>query len=247
MPTLKIKETASTIKISLKEQAILLGGILIALYAIELVDLLIRIFSDASLDNLGIRPRSFWGLLGIPLAPLLHGGFGHLVANTFPFAVLGWLVMLSGKKVFFSATATIAVAGGLGVWIFGSNTIHIGASGVIYGYLGFVLVRAFLEKKIQWIVIAVVAGLIYSGMILSLLNVFKEGISWSSHFFGLAAGALAAFITYRTEDQSGAVSTESTKTGKSRRPADPDDDAVDVDALLEEFRAKHGDGSGKSD
>ena len=197
----KIKEKASSLKGSVKEQAYLIGGIIVVLYAIEAADLLIRIFSDASLDSLGIRPRSLGGLIGIPFAPILHGGFGHLLANTLPLAFLGWLVLLSGRKIFISATVTIIIAGGLGVWIFGSNTIHIGASGVVYGYLGFVLVRAYLERKVLWILIAIGAGLLYIGLILSLLNVFKEGISWSSHFFGLGAGGLAAFIAYRSEQK----------------------------------------------
>ena len=186
----------------------------------------------------GSAPRSLFGLIGIPLAPFLHGGFGHLFANTIPFFILGWLVLLSGRETFFNASAIIIFVGGLGVWIFGSNTVHIGASGLVYGFLGFILIRAYIEKKLFWIVVAVVTGIVYSGLIFGLLNFTKEGVSWSAHFYGLGAGALAAYLlrNSKAEKVSGVPITTSKKP-----PAAGDDEEVDVQALLEEFRRNHPD------
>src|SRR5690625_1292574 len=116
------------------------------LYGIELVDQFLP--PQATLDENGIQPRRIDGLDGILWAPLLHGGWGHLIANTLPLLVLGWLVMAGGMRQFISVTALIWVVGGLGTWLVGTEAAfmgkpvtHLGASGVIFGWLVFLLVR----------------------------------------------------------------------------------------------------------
>src|SRR5215207_2514204 len=117
------------------------------LWAIEIVDLIVF---RGGLDGLGIRPRDldrWWGILA---APLLHGGLAHLIANTLPLVVLGWFVLLRGLNTFASVSGLAVVVGGLGVWLFADpRTIHIGASGLIFGYLGYLLLRGYFERSVS--------------------------------------------------------------------------------------------------
>ncbi|AUX40525.1 rhomboid family protein [Sorangium cellulosum] len=173
----------------LKVHAALLGGFIALLWAIEIVDFVVF---RGSLDRLGIRPRTVPGLVGIALAPLLHGGFAHLVANTVPFLALGWLILLRKTSDLFLVSFVAALVGGLGVWLTGSATsVHIGASGVIFGYFGFLLLRGWFERSALSIALSAAVGLLYGGMIWGVLPT-RPGISWEGHLFGFLGGVLAA-------------------------------------------------------
>ncbi|WRH69102.1 MAG: rhomboid family intramembrane serine protease [Planktothrix sp. GU0601_MAG3] len=125
-------------------------------------------------------------------APFLHGNFNHLVANTLPLIVLGWFVMLRDVKDFFVVTFITIIFSGFGVWLFGSpNTIHIGASGVIFGYLGFLLLRGFFERSFASIALSLVVGWLYGGLIWGVFP-SQYGISWQGHLFGFIGGVFAA-------------------------------------------------------
>lgn len=150
------------------------------------------VFCGGALNKLGVRPRTSLGLLCILPSPLIHGSWRHLVANTVPFFTLGWFVMLHGIKEFLIVTAFIAIFRGLGIWLLGkSNTIHVGASGVILGYLGFLLVRSYFSHDSLSIVLTVLIGIMYGGSLLINLSP-EEGVSWEGHFFGFIGGILAA-------------------------------------------------------
>ena len=154
-------------------------------WALELVD---RLIFDGGLDRFGIRPRTPQGLWGIPAAPLLHGGWAHLAANTLPFVVLGWLVMLRRMRDFLLVTVVVVLVGGLGVWLIGApNTIHIGASGLIFGYVGYVLARGYFERSIGSVLLAGVVAVVYGGALFGLLP-GQPGISWEGHLAGFASG-----------------------------------------------------------
>src|SRR5258708_7368855 len=115
---------------TIQDHSVLLFGLLGLMWAVETLDLL----PFVHLDRFGIWPRSVAGLWGILWAPFLHAGFGHLLANSVPFVVLGGLVLLGGRRLFWSVTLFVVIAGGLGVWLFGGRfTNHIGASGLIFG------------------------------------------------------------------------------------------------------------------
>src|SRR5947209_7587456 len=117
---------------AIKDNATLLFGFAGAMWAIQLLNLLPFVW----LDRFGIQPRTLRGLVGILFAPFLHAGVGHLIANTIPFLILGGIVLLGGRRLFWNVTGFVILAGGLGVWLFaGSHTNHIGASGLIFGYL----------------------------------------------------------------------------------------------------------------
>lgn len=172
-----------------KAQAQILGGFVALLWALEILDsLLLR----GALNRYGIRPRQASGLWGILLAPLLHGSLGHLAANTIPLLVLGWFVLLPGTAGFLIVTAVVWLVSGLGVWLLGPpRSNHLGASSLVFGYLGFVLLRAYFERSPAAIGFAVIAGLLYGGLIWGILPI-RRGRSWQGHLFGLIGGGLSA-------------------------------------------------------
>ena len=172
----------------LKTQIFILGGFVTLMWLLEIVDL----FLGGRLDYYGIRPLSIIGLRGILLAPFLHGGLGHLIANTIPFLTLGWLIMLRQTSDFFTVTIITMLVSGLGVWLLApANSIHIGASGLIFGYFGFLLLRGYFERSFAAILFSLIVGLLYGGMIWGVLPL-QDGISWQGHLFGFVAGAFAA-------------------------------------------------------
>lgn len=167
--------------------AVLLGLI----WVVEVVNLL---SGYALNDWLGLRPRSFGGLDGVLFMPFLHGSLSHAAANTIPLAILGSLLATTAKKVVLLASAIIVVLGGSGVWLFGSTAIHVGASGLIFGWFGFLVARGLVEKRAIPLLVAAAVALLYGTMIWGLLP-GQPGVSWESHLFGALAGVFAAFVT----------------------------------------------------
>ncbi len=171
---------------------IILGGFILFIWLVELVDFFLL---DSSLDQYGIHPRTVRGLYGIFAAPFLHGGPGHVMANTMPILVLGILIMITrGVKDFWAATAVIIVIGGFGTWLTGTaGSVHIGASGLIFGYFGFLLLITWFERSCRNLIIAGFVLFLYSGLIWGVLP-GQDGISWQSHLFGLIGGIVAAYL-----------------------------------------------------
>ena len=166
---------------------LLLG--LALLWAIELVDTFVL---GSRMQRYGIHPRTISGLWGVLFSPFLHGGFGHLIANSGPFLVLGTLVRSRGKVRFVEATIVIMLIGGLGTWLTGGgNSNHIGASGVIFGWFGYLLLAGWYERSMVTIGTSVVVGALYGGMIWGVLP-SRPGVSWQGHLFGFLGGWLAA-------------------------------------------------------
>jgi membrane associated rhomboid family serine protease len=172
-----------------KIQALVMG---VSLGLIWLVSSLDLILLGGTLSRYGIRPRLWDGLWGVLWMPFLHGSFGHLFANSVPFAVLGWLVILRRTSDFFVVTAVALVISGLGVWLTGPwQSVHVGASGLVFGYFGFLLLRGYFERSLYAILLAVLVFLVYGGLIWGVLPQ-QNGISWQAHLFGFFGGALAA-------------------------------------------------------
>jgi membrane associated rhomboid family serine protease len=172
---------------NVKTQAMVLGGFVTTIWTLEIVDTILR----GALDRFGILPREIIGLRGILFAPFLHFGFAHVAANTVPFLILGWLVMLRGASSFFAVSIISAFISGAGTWIFGSRGLHIGASGMIFGYLGYLLFRGFFERSMSAIAISLIVGFTYGGLVFGVLP-GRAGISWEGHLFGFIGGAIAA-------------------------------------------------------
>jgi membrane associated rhomboid family serine protease len=180
----------------LKTQFIILGSLVILLWFLELIDWLLF---GVNLDALGIAPRRLWGLRGILFAPFLHVGFAHLAANTLPLLVLGWFVMLRGLREFAWVTAVSILVSGLGTWLIGpSNSVHLGASGLIFGYFGYLLLRGYFERSWPSILGSILVGLLYGGMLFGILPQ-GVGISWQAHLFGFIGGGLAAYWLANTQ------------------------------------------------
>ncbi len=163
-------------------------------WAASLMNLLL--FNNGLGRLFGIRPRQLGGLLGIPFSPLFHRDFGHLMANTLPFLVLGWLILAQGELQsaadFYTMTVTVLLIGGLGTWLFGRDAIHLGASGLIFGYIGFLLISGYEGPTFLTVGFAAIAFLLYGNQLWSMLPSSNDAkISWEGHLFGFAGGIIA--------------------------------------------------------
>ena len=144
----------------------------------------------------GIVPRTAYGLTGIVMAPFLHANLQHLLANTVPFVLLGAVILLRGARAFTTVAIVSAIVAGFGTWLFGTpGTMHIGASGVVFGFFGYLLFRAVYDRRISSFFIALVIGVLYGASLLTSL-VPAAGISWSGHVFGFLGGVAAARLRY---------------------------------------------------
>ena len=173
-----------------QQAAALTGGFVVLLWALEIIDAA----SGHALDAYGVQPRTDDGLVGVAVAPMLHFGFDHLISNTVPVLVLGFLTLATGIARGLLATAIIWVVGGLGVWVLaqpGSN--HAGASVLIFGWIVFLVVRGFLNRRPTEILIGVAVFLLYSGALLGVLP-GQPGVSWQGHLFGAVGGFVAARV-----------------------------------------------------
>ena len=167
-----------------------------SLFLAWLISLLNWAFAGGPGRLLGIRPRQAAGLVGIAFAPFLHRDIHHLLANTLPFLVLGWLVLLQeglrGASDFYTVTIVILLASGLGTWLFGREAIHLGASGLIFGYIGFLLVGSYVVPTLWTVGLASVVFLLYGSQLRAMLpNSQAIAVSWEGHLFGFVGGILA--------------------------------------------------------
>jgi membrane associated rhomboid family serine protease len=144
----------------------------------------------------GVIPRTSEGLEGILTAPFFHANFDHLISNTVPLVLLGLLILIDGLAAFFFVTGVSIVVSGLGTWLFGSTASHFGASGLVFGFFGYLVFRTAFDRRIFYALITIaVAGLYATSMAFSLIP--HEGISWSGHFFGFVGGFLAARMRHQ--------------------------------------------------
>jgi membrane associated rhomboid family serine protease len=169
------------------------------IYAIHIVNVLMLTPMGFDLRQLGIKPRTAFGLIGIPFAPLLHGGFFHLFSNTVPLFVLLLLLTTFYENKAIGIIAVSVVLGGSMVWIFGrGNYVHVGASGLIYSIAAFMMVNGFIEKNMKSLLLSIVVIFLYGGLI---WGVFPTHfwVSWEGHLFGAIAGIVCAFNTKSLE------------------------------------------------
>lgn len=171
------------------------------LWAVLLIDWLLPI----DLSYWGILPRKLSGLIGIPLAPFIHGGIGHLLSNTVPLVIL-LILLIASRKEAWIIVAEIIVLGGVLLWLFGRNgnaqeqTVHVGASGLIYGIIAYLIIAGFREKHLVSLGIALIVGFLYGSTFLWGMLPSQKGVSWDGHLTGaLAGGILAMFLPTSSE------------------------------------------------
>jgi membrane associated rhomboid family serine protease len=150
-------------------------------------------FFDISTFKLGILPRNISGVVGIFTSPLIHGGFSHLISNTAPLVFMGLGIFYFYPKVAYKVFAIIYLGTGILVWIFAREVYHIGASGIIYGFVSFLFFSGIFRKDNRSIALALVVIFLYGGLIWGVLPV-EKGVSWESHLSGAIVGTIAAFI-----------------------------------------------------
>jgi membrane associated rhomboid family serine protease len=147
------------------------------------------------LDAGGIRPRSFPGLAGIFAAPFLHAGWSHLLSNAIPLAGLAWLTLFAGWRRFWIVTSAAVLGSGIAVWATGpTDRIHLGASALVFGYLGHLLIFGILRKSLPWIITGAAAALCYGGLLGGLrMEAITDGsVSWTGHATGFLSGMIVA-------------------------------------------------------
>lgn len=175
-----------------------IGRAFVAMCAIvpflALVELGDRATGGLFLRTGGIRPRRLDGLDGIVLAPFLHASWDHLVVNSAPLILLGTFVLAAGWRSFLLSTLIIALVSGMGTWLLTpDNTIVVGASGVIFGYLGLLLARGVVERSLWHVAVGLLVAVLYGWQIL-LINPSNAQVSWQAHLFGFVGGLVAAVL-----------------------------------------------------
>lgn len=226
----------------IRAQARILGGFVGLLWVIHIVN---AVVFGGGLIQLGVHPRSFWGLFGILFAPLLHGSFTHLISNTVPLVVLGALIMQRKKRDLLTVSVLSALVGGLGIWLIApAASVHIGASILVFGYLGYMLFRGYFERRLWPILGSVAVLLLYGGALFGVLP-GRAGISWQGHLFGLLGGILAAKLiskptsTSTSPTKSRIAASASPELPPSRaRIAAPGSEDESVEEELERLRRR---------
>lgn len=144
------------------------------------------------LEKLGLVPRSLSGLVGIATMPFLHGSFGHLLSNTVPLVILLGLMVTSRRQPW-STVILLVLISGVALWILGRSALHIGASGLIYALMGYLIAAGILERRLTSTLIALFVGITYGSAIIGGILPGTPGVSWEGHLFGLVAGAALAW------------------------------------------------------
>jgi membrane associated rhomboid family serine protease len=178
---------------------ILVVAMAAVMWLVEIADQVL----DGRLDSNGIEPRDVDGLDGVVFAPFLHGGFDHLIGNTIPFLLLGFAIAVGGIARVAAVTVIVALVGGLGTWLIApANTVHIGASGIVFGYASYLVARGLFTRSVAQIALGVVVLAVWGTTLLQGL-VPEDGISWQGHLFGAIGGIIAARLLHRRATRAG--------------------------------------------
>jgi membrane associated rhomboid family serine protease len=161
------------------------------LFALLTVVELLNLVTGRQLNQLALVPREVDALGGILISPFLHGSLWHYTSNIVPICLFSFLVMQYGTSRFWKTTAFIFLTTGVLVWLLGRDAFHLGASGIVYGYFGFLLYAGFISRRPKLIFISLAVGFFYGGMIFGVLPM-QSYISWESHLFGFISGLAAA-------------------------------------------------------
>jgi membrane associated rhomboid family serine protease len=178
-------------------------GLVLALAAVMWVVEGVDQVADGRLDAYGIVPRDVDGLDGVAFAPFLHAGWDHLIGNTIPFLLLGFAIALGGIARVATVMVIVALVGGIGTWLVApANTVHIGASGIVFGFAAYLVARGVYSRSVAQMALGVVVLAVWGTTLLRGL-VPEDGISWQGHLFGAIGGVLAARMLHKRAERAG--------------------------------------------
>jgi membrane associated rhomboid family serine protease len=188
------RENQRIVVAAAQSQAVTLGSGVAAMWGAFAANFVL----GGALLQYGIVPRSLDGLWGVLFAPFLHGSLAHLLSNTVPFLVLGWLILIRNRKHLRPVTLTAMLGAGLMAWLLGApGSVHIGASGVIFGYLGFLMLAGLYARTWGSILLSVLVTGLWGGLVFGVLP-GQPGISWQAHLGGFIGGIWAAKLLRRS-------------------------------------------------
>ena len=183
--------TADTTATRARKGLLVVGSFVLLLYLIEIINTLLL----HSLNRtFGLRPRSLDGVLDILTFPLLHANLTHLLSNTLPLIIFGFLVFLSGVRVFATAVASSWLGSGVVVWLIGGFNVTVGASGLVFGLFAFLLVRGFFNRNWWQILLSAALFMAYGGILFGILPTVASFVSWQAHLGGAVGGVAAALL-----------------------------------------------------
>lgn len=186
-----VRREVNALTTELKSAALTVAGATAVVWAVFILDWIL----SGAISAWGVRPRTVAGLTGIAVMPFVHAGLGHLIGNTIAGIPLGFLAMERKKLDFFVVSGVSAITSGMGAWVFGAaDSLHVGASGVIFGYLGFLMGRGVFERRAGPILLSLFVTLMYGGALVTMLPGLFAGISWQAHLFGWLGGLLVSRI-----------------------------------------------------
>lgn len=174
-------------------------GALIVMGVVVAVVWIVQIINSShgySLDRFGLRPRRIDGLWGVLTEPFLHASYGHLLSNTGPLVAIGWVLLLSGVRTWLTVTGVVMLVGGLLTWLLAPSGLIVGASGLIFGWLGYLIARAYFSRRFRWIVVAIGVLFFFGTLLTNVLPSYDSQVSWQSHACGFAAGILAGALLH---------------------------------------------------
>lgn len=189
-------------------------GYLLVIWAVFIINYALF---GGQLNYFGVHPLDLGSIWHIATSPLLHGGVEHILSNSIPGMVFCFLIGMSGKRVFWEVTIIAGLVGGIGTWLFGGiGTNHIGASGLVYGWLGYLIVRGFFNRHPGQAILGIVLAFMYGGLI---WGVFPgaTGVSWQGHLFGAIGGILAGMFITSDDPPTLAAKRQQRKLDKQRR------------------------------
>ncbi len=188
MASSSVARTSRSVVRTAKLQVATLGTAVGAFWTTFVVNTML----GGALTQFGVVPRTLSGLRGIIFAPFLHGNLAHLISNTLPFLALGWMVMLRDSRHFIPVTLYSMLGAGLGAWLLGApGSVHIGASGVVMGYLGFLLLAGVYKRSFGSIALSLITAGLWGGLVMGIAP-SQPGVSWQAHLGGFIGGILAA-------------------------------------------------------
>jgi membrane associated rhomboid family serine protease len=179
--------------LALRRKAGTIGTFLVVIWTVWVVNALM--FRGALLQY-GLVPRSVGGLLGVVVSPFLHANLGHVWSNTLGFVLLGGLLILRSEEAFWAVTIVGTLTAGVGTWVIGrGDSVHVGASGVIFAYFGYLLSAGIFERRVGAIILSAVVFFVWGGLLWSAVPLRGQaGVSWEEHLCGLAGGVMTAWL-----------------------------------------------------